>query len=500
MSTRTRLRRVVWVWLAPLAGVAALGLAVYLFFHTPGERTYRLTMTAGNLLNTRSELAEVLRDEAAPRGVTLEIHGSIGSEEALDWVNTRKVDLALVQGGLSSAGRPNVRQVAALQVEPLHLLVKQELYEEVSARLTALGGKTINTGEVGSGTHALAVKVLEFAGLRPRADDPKGGYIPMPMSREEMFAVEDVARLPAAVFIVSSLPSRAVRLLVTRHGYRLVPLRFGEAFALEALESEGRHAQPANAEDIDYGRTFATTIPAFTYSVEPPVPAEPLPSLGNRLLLVAHKDVPPQAALQLIEAIYSSQFARVVRPPLDDRLMEMPPEFAWHAGTLQYQQRNMPLLPGAVMDSAHKALLVIGAALSGLVVVWRWFKLRAESRRGAEFKPYFRQVTRVEERALEVERGSPQDLRALLALQGELTRLKSQALDQFTEGELEGGELMTAFLAQVADTRDYLTRLIAFGRQAAPDKCQGEAEATGHPPAGASGDSCSRPAVARAPR
>src|SRR5262249_38411660 len=161
-----------------------------------------LTITAGNKLGTRAELADVLRDAVAPQRIALELRETVGSEEALDWVQARKVDVALVQGGLSADARPDVRQVAALQVEPLHLVVKKELADDVSAHLSAPDGKTVNAGEPGSGTHTLAVQVLEFAGLRPRADGSDRGYIPRPMSRQEMFAEEDPARLPDAVFLV----------------------------------------------------------------------------------------------------------------------------------------------------------------------------------------------------------------------------------------------------------------------------------------------------------
>ena len=462
MFAQARLRGLVWRWLAPIVGTAALALAVYLYFHTPAGKTVRLTMTAGSLLSTRAELAEVLRDAAATRGVVLDLRETVGSEQALDWVERRQVDLALVQGGLSGQGRANVREAAALQIEPLHLLVKKELFEAVSKHLTALEGKTVNPGEVGSGTHTLTVKILEFAGLHPRAGDVGRGYIPMPMGRQQMLAEGNAARLPDAVFVVSSLPSRLAQELVTRHGYRLVPLPFGEAFALGSLTDQERLAR-AQDQSLDKGRTFATTIPAFTYGVEPPVPPEPLPSLGNRLLLVAHKDVSPQAVHELIEAIYASEFAKVIRPPLDPRLMEMPPEFPWHAGALVYQERNKPLVSGAVMDSTHKALAIAAAGLSGLFVVWQWLKLRAESGVEAEFKRYIQRVTRIEEQALQVERGRPRDLDGLLALEGELTRLKAEALDRFVEGELKGKELMAAFLAHVADARDYLTRLIALG-------------------------------------
>jgi TRAP-type uncharacterized transport system substrate-binding protein len=464
---QNRLRRIVWKWLAPVLGVAALTIAVYFYFHKPGPKAVRLTITAGNLLSTRAELAEVLRDAASRRGVQLELRETVGSEEALDWVETRKVDLALVQGGLSVHDRANVREAAALQIEPLHLLVKKELFEAVSKHLSALEGKTVNAGEAGSGTHTLAVQVLEFADLHPRSEGSDHGYIPMPMGRQQMLAENNTTLLPDAVFVVSSLPSRLAQQLVTRHGYRLVPLPFGEAFALGSLTDQERRTR---AEDggLDKGRTFAATIPAFTYGVEPPVPPEPLPSLGNRLLLVAHKDVDRQAVHELIEAIYSSEFASVIRPSLDPKLMDMPSEFPWHTGALLYQERNKPLVSGEVMDSTHKGLAAAAAVLSGLFVVWQWLSLRAESSIGAEFKRYIQQVTRIEEQALQIDGGQPRDLDSLRLLEGELIRLKAEALDRFVQGELKSKELLAAFLAHVADAREYLTRLIALGHDSYP--------------------------------
>src|SRR5262245_13159973 len=126
MLTRNRVVSVVWKWLAPLAGLAALALAVYFYFRPPAPRSYRLTLTAGNEVGMRHRLAERFQDEAAAQRITLDLRPSLGSEQALDWVNSRTVDVALVQGALSPAGRPDVRQVATLHVEPMHLLVKPE--------------------------------------------------------------------------------------------------------------------------------------------------------------------------------------------------------------------------------------------------------------------------------------------------------------------------------------------------------------------------------------
>src|SRR5262245_27339894 len=141
MARYHRLRRLLWTWMLPLLGVAALGFAVWAYYAPPRERVFHLRMTAGSELGARHELAEMLRDQVASSGLVIDLRGSRGSEEALDWVNQRKVDCALIQGGLSIGERPNVRQVALLHVEPLHLLVRKELYEDVSKGLTALADK-----------------------------------------------------------------------------------------------------------------------------------------------------------------------------------------------------------------------------------------------------------------------------------------------------------------------------------------------------------------------
>src|SRR5262249_53239177 len=199
---RNRVMSVVCKWLAPLAGLAALALAVYFyFFRSPGQRSYWLTLTAGNEVGMRHRLAERFQDDIAARRITLDLRPSLGSEQALDWVNSRTVDVALVRGSLPRAGRPDVRQVAALHVEPMHLLVKPELFRDVSASLSALRGKTVDLEEVGSGTHSLATAILQFAGLESRDRDPARGYVPISIGRQQLHAEPDTARLPDAVFL-----------------------------------------------------------------------------------------------------------------------------------------------------------------------------------------------------------------------------------------------------------------------------------------------------------
>jgi TRAP-type uncharacterized transport system substrate-binding protein len=461
MTAHNRLVKLLWKWVVPFAAVTAVALAGFFYFYTPGQRSYRLSLTAGNKLGMRHQLAQRLQKEAGRRGVTLELRPSHGSEEALDWVNNRTVDAALVQGGLTPGSRPDVRQVATLQMEPMHLVVKKELAPAATASLLALRGKTVDLGEVGSGSHSLALAILEFVGLRPRDRDPANGYIPLSLDRQHLLTEQDTGRMPDAVFQVSPLPSSTMRYLVTKHGYRLIPLPFAEALALESLEKPpGDNQQPAKKGEIVLERIQTTLIPAFTYSIEPPVPDKPLATLGTRLLLVAHKDVPARAALELVQATYASEFGQVVHPPLDAKLMDLPPEFPWHEGALVYQQRNAPLLSGAVMDSAHKGFAIFAAAASGLFVLWQWFRLHRNSARHRGFRSYIAQVARIEQRALEAERNGALSVAEIVALRDGLHSLKTEALDAFAHADLAGKDVMFGFLIQANDVRDHLTRLI----------------------------------------
>jgi TRAP-type uncharacterized transport system substrate-binding protein len=461
MSLRSKLVKVLWKWVAPIAGLAGLGLAVYFYFYFPAPTKYHLRITAGNALGVRHRLAQRLEGEIARRNLAFELVPSAGSEQALDWVNRREVDVALVQGALTSAGRPNVREVAALHVEPMHLLVKKELYQGATNSLTALRGKTVDLEEVGSGTHSLALAILEFAGLRPRDRDKAHGYVPVSLDRRQLFTEQDAGRLPDAIFLVSTLPSSTTRFMVTRHGYRLVALPFAEALALESLEQPAEDGQQASKYGhVVLGRIQTTTIPAFTYGIEPPIPEKPLATLGTRLLLVAHKDVPPRAVFQLVEATYGSEFGQIVRPPLSPKLMDLPPEFPWHDGALLYQQRNAPLLSGQAMDSVHKGVAIFAAAASGLFVLWQWLKQRAQLGHDMGLGKYIAQVTRIEERALGAEQGQPLAVADLFALQDQLCRLKLQALNELAREELTGKDLLAGFLVQANDVRDYLARLI----------------------------------------
>ena len=214
-------------------GVTAIGVALFFAWRESRDRPVRLRMTAGQQEGTRHRLARELRREALRRGLFIDLRATAGSREALRALESGEADAALVQGGLEMGDSPTLRQVATLHVEPLHLLVKEEIHRDVARNLAGLRGKVVNLGDPGSGSRVVSAEILEFSGLNPGDD-----YVASALSYADLERQGDRARLPDAVFTVSTLPSPVARRLVTRHAYRLVPLPFLEAFTLGALDRE----------------------------------------------------------------------------------------------------------------------------------------------------------------------------------------------------------------------------------------------------------------------
>jgi len=458
-----RFRRVAKEWVAAALGLSALAVAAGVYFFESRPVTYRLTITAGSTRGLRHQIAEHLAAVVRGRGVVVSVVPTAGSEEALDRVNAGSLDLALVQGGLDASATPDVRQAASLRVEPLHLLVKAEIEPDAGEGrgLEFLRGRVVNLSEVGSGTHALAREVLAFAGLAVPGD-----YTPTTRAYGELLAEADRAKLPDAVFTVSALPSPLAKHLVTRRNFRLVPLRFGEAFALDSLPPRQGPSSPppgvrGGLHGIDRVHVHNTEIPAYTYSVSPPVPPRPVPTFGTRLLLVAGKGVSAPAVARLLEGAYAGGPGG---PTLDLALLTVPPEMDWHDGAVAYRDRNKPLIIGDAIDALEKGTSLAGALLGGLFFLWQWYRQRVRRRRELGFEASMLRVTEIERRALQTEMEVRFDLKELLQLEVELSRIKIDALQRFADGEFEGEQLISGFLTHVNDARDHLTRLILHER------------------------------------
>ena len=143
--------------------------------------------------------------------------------------------------------------------------------------------------------------------------------------------------LPDLVFTVSSLPSPVAKHLIDRHGYRPVELAVSDAFRLDWHEGSFSNAGNGDPQHRVLRKSIVeATIPAFTYQVSPPVPREPLRTLGTRLQLIVHRDTPPAAVERVVDSVYGTNFANVSEPMLTIDLLRTAPEFELHAGATIY--------------------------------------------------------------------------------------------------------------------------------------------------------------------
>jgi len=447
-----------------LLGIA-IGLLLLSFYWlrptgTPKHST--LKMTAGDASGLRHKLALELAKEATRRGIVIDVQPTIGSEAALEGLTNGEFDLAFVQGGLATENMPRIRQLTAMHIEPLHLLVRAELCERIATSgLRVLGGCEVNVGPVGSGTQVLASEVLKFAGLDASTKAEKGSsYRAVSLNYRELIE-KSASELPDAIFTVSSLPSPLADFLIESHGYRLVPLPFGEALSLEAFLQLG---VPLATGSIDKRHLFETRIPAFTYSVSRAEPPQPIATIGTRLLLAANERVPNDVVQGLLDVLYNSNFALAERPPLDAGLLDLPSEFPLHAGAVQYRTRNKPLIAGDAIDYWEKVLAITATLAGGTFFMVQWYLRWSRRKREASFANYMKHVIAIESAAMQTELSAKLDLGQLIRLQRELADLKSEAVRKFASGELEGEGLIHSFLALVNDARNQLTRLILHQR------------------------------------
>lgn len=428
----------------PLLGVfavVALALAIGSLVFGRQEDRLSLRMTAGDSRGHRHEIAESLVLEAAALGLDIELIDAPGSAEAVDRVQRRELGAALVQGGLEVG--EEVREVAPLALEPLHLLAGPDASV---FNIEDLRGLRVQLSPPGSGTRRLALEVLSLGGM----DEDDITEVSMSYAELEEAELED---LPDALFTVSSLPSPTARFLLDERDFTLVALPVAGAIALRDVA------------------VLETVIPAYTYGAAPPVPREDLATIGTRMIVVAHRDTDDEVIRRLLEALSSPRFLRHanLRPPLDDLAH---PELPLHTGTVAWLRRDDPAFTSETVQGIESFRSFLVSLVVAGVLFWRWWR----SRKLHGLDGFLREVSAIEVEALEVEKAAVLDLGRLLPLRARLGATKSRALAAFADGKVHSEELLSSFLTHVSDVRSHLNAMILHERERIEKKARGLGE------------------------
>jgi TRAP-type uncharacterized transport system substrate-binding protein len=263
--------------------ITLLGFLIAWQFVNPAPpRT--ITIATGHADGAYFLFAERYRELLAAEGIGLEIRETAGSVENLQLLadESARVDLAFVQGGTAteteSAG---LTSLGSLYYEPLWVFYRGT---DRLARLTGLDGKRIAIGEPGSGTHAVALTLLEDNFI-----DTRSGNI-LPLGGRD--AAQALWRGDVdTAFFVASASSPLIQELLHRDDTRL--MSFARAQAYSRL----------------HPFLSATILPEGIIDLQANIPPQDTDLLAPTANLVVHNDFHPALAslwLQIATRIHGS--------------------------------------------------------------------------------------------------------------------------------------------------------------------------------------------------
>ncbi len=459
---------VLWTALIILFAVSLVLVSQFRLWRNSKFQNQTVSITAGSRSGLRHQIAETLSNIAATDGLKVQVVATDGSLDAMSKVDSGELQFALIQGGLSNQVFSNVRQAAVLHIEPLHLLVRfpntesppdHWTIEKVAGQLNRKEPISINLSRPNSGTHAIASDLLQFFDLESGKD-----FLASEFSYRQLLDPEfPPEKLPDMVFTVSSLPSPVAKHLIHNHGYRPLELNVSNAYRLDwTAQNWDENRQ------VIRRKVVAANIPAFSYQINPPVPKDDVKTIGTRLQLVANKDVSTFSVEKMIEVVYTSSFATTSEPPLAIDLLRTSAEFDLHTGAAEYLEKKTPVITEKLVEVTEQVLAILGTIFGGVLFAWQAMSFVRRRRRDRQFLQCVSRVGEIEHRAMEFETNDDMSIDDLVQLQQELNDIKSEMIQQFQKGDIDGADTLSGFLMHVNDANENLTRMILHERQPRP--------------------------------
>ena len=280
-KSRRRLRSISWRDILTVGLPAAVVIGVALAFAGKLVQTAppgHIRMISGSPGSSFRNLSEKYKKIIEGHGVKVEI---VPSEGALD--NLRRlaepkssIDVGFVQGGLTD-GVDTSQLVSLGTVFTQPLMVYYRLEQSID-RLSELKGKRIAIGAEGSGTHALALKML-------KANDMDDKTATLVADHGEEAARSLVAgKVDAAFLMGDSVTPQVMRGLRDAAGVRLMSFRQADGY-VRRLKFLSRMTLPEGA--LELGKDY---------------PSENVSLVGPAVELIAHKDLHPALSDMLIAA------------------------------------------------------------------------------------------------------------------------------------------------------------------------------------------------------
>ncbi len=267
----------VGVW--PLVILTIIAFIVALRYISPAP-PHKLTMVTGPADSTFARVGERYKKILAREGITLTLLQSEGSVDNLNRLSDpkSKVDIGLVQAGLTTSETSDLVSLGSMFFEPVLLFYRGSTDMQ---RISELAGERVAVGPEGSGVRALALALLKANGIEEQGSS-------------RLSSLEGTAAAKAlidhqldAIFLTgdSASPQAAKELLHTE-GVRMFGFARADAY-LRRFPYLNKIPIPAAAFDLGVG-----------------LPANDINMLAPTVELVAHAELHPALVDVLLSAAY----------------------------------------------------------------------------------------------------------------------------------------------------------------------------------------------------
>ncbi|MBT5456867.1 MAG: ABC transporter substrate-binding protein, partial [Rhodospirillaceae bacterium] len=224
---RRRFFSKLWSQIAIIAPALILVIAGFIFayqFVGPAPPD-RIVMATGSSSGAYHAFGKKYAERFEKEGIELVLKNTAGSAENLkllaDEDENRNVPVAFLQGGIGSPdGQPDLQSLGSVYYEPLWVFVRGG---SAPSRLNALIGNRIAIGAKGSGTRAIAYRLLTENGI----SDISARLIDIGGPQAAQALKNGV--VDAAVFVTSAT-SKTVRDLLSTPGISVMSFERAEAY------------------------------------------------------------------------------------------------------------------------------------------------------------------------------------------------------------------------------------------------------------------------------
>jgi TRAP transporter TAXI family solute receptor len=285
LRSRRRRALLVWVWILGFS-LAALGATYVMFVEPPPPR--KIVIASGGQNGAYYHHAQKYADELQKEGLSVEVRETAGSVENLRLLGQvgSGVAVAIVQSGVANAEEvQRFYALGSLYREPLWVFYRGDKRLE---RLSQLAGKRIGVGPAGSGTYAVAMRLLAANGLiETKAESNSSQEISRPLLVEESVGAAAAAlrkgELDAAFFVAA----------------------FDAEYILSLLNDGRVHLMNFDQHEA-YHRRFRflapVTVPAGMVNLGENVPGHDVALLAPTAMLAVRKDFHPALIPLLLAA------------------------------------------------------------------------------------------------------------------------------------------------------------------------------------------------------